>query len=162
MEKFLKENWFKMIISLVLVFVAGSVAYYFVIYLPNKDKTVIRQQSLNVTHGNAQNCAEIGQEYFDKNFSEYKNGFPTVTLDGPFFHYSEKLQACLLEYKLTIYNSSILADSKNYRVDNYIINLLNGETTFVTYSWKNDGFANDYDLSEYERFANLEMELMQN
>jgi hypothetical protein len=165
MENFIKENWFKAIISLAIIIVAGSAAYYFVVYLPHRDQQSSSQQALKVDQDNAQKCADAGQKYFDANFSEYKNGGFKVILDGPYFHFNNKIKACLLEYKLTTYDIpiNVAPVDDDHRFDGYIINLLSGNTeAFVTAFWKNGKFARDFDSSEFQRFENQEMNLMQN
>jgi hypothetical protein len=160
----LKQNWFKIIISLAVIIVAGSAAYYFVVYLPYRDRQLSDQQAIKVDQENAQKCAEDGQKYFDENFDEYKNGGFTVILDGPYFHFNNKIKACLLEYKLTTHDIPInIAPNGDYRFDGYIINLLSRNTeAFATAFWKNGKFASDSDASEFQRFENQEMDLMQN
>ena len=163
MKKFPKENWYKAVISLASVIIASSVAYYFVIYLPYRDKRVDSQQSAKIDQDNAQKCAEAGQKYFDANFSEYKNSGFKVILDGPNFHFNKKLGACLLEYKLQTFNQSYLDNpSGDYIGSNYIINLLSGNQVFTTYSWTKGKFSSDFDSSEFQRFEKQEVELMQN
>ncbi len=44
MKKFLKENWFKLGIIVILLMIGLSIAYYFVIFLPKKDIVQIEQQ----------------------------------------------------------------------------------------------------------------------
>ena len=164
MKKFIKENWFKIIISMAVVAIAGSFAYYFIIYLPHKDQQSNAQQALSMDQENSQKCADTGQKYFNENFSEYKNGGFKVVLDGPYFHFNNKIKACLLEYKLTTHDIPInLAPAGDYRFDGYIINLLSGNTeAFATTFWKNGKFASDSDSSNFQRFENQEMILMQN
>ncbi|MCX6721791.1 MAG: hypothetical protein NTY04_01170 [Candidatus Staskawiczbacteria bacterium] len=43
MNEFIKQNWFKIIIALVLIIVAVSISYYFVV-IPQKEQAIAQQQ----------------------------------------------------------------------------------------------------------------------
>ncbi len=45
MGQFLKDNWFKLGILVVLIIIALSTAYYFVIFIPNNENAKIEQKN---------------------------------------------------------------------------------------------------------------------
>lgn len=44
MDTFIKDNWFKIGILMVFIIIALSIAYYFVIFIPRKEKNKIEQE----------------------------------------------------------------------------------------------------------------------
>ena len=44
MKQFLKENWFKIIITLTILLIGFSIFYYFVIFIPQKEQTKLEQE----------------------------------------------------------------------------------------------------------------------
>lgn len=44
MKNFLKENWFKLVIALMVVVAGLSIAYYYVLFLPQKEQARLEQQ----------------------------------------------------------------------------------------------------------------------
>ena len=46
MKNFLKDNWFKIGILLVLIIIALSIAYYFVVYIPKSSAEKSAEQSI--------------------------------------------------------------------------------------------------------------------
>ena len=164
MNNFIKENWFKIGILIAIILATVSVGYYFVLYLPSKDKIYKNQETLKIDQENSKNCTETGQKYFDSNFSEYKNNNPEIILSGPFFHFNKKLDACLLEYKLMIFKQMYLNNpGGDYTGTNYIINLSSGgNEAFATYFWENGKFKDDWSRTESGRFNKIETDLMNN
>lgn len=45
MKNFLKDNWFKLSISVAIILIGISVAYYFVIFIPQREETKLEQQT---------------------------------------------------------------------------------------------------------------------
>jgi hypothetical protein len=161
--KFIKENWFKLGIVTSILIIGLSIFYYLIIYIPNKNQQLNDQQSLKLDQENSLKCSEMGQKYFDKNFSQYTNN-PKIILDGPRFHYNKKLSACLLEYRLMLYKQFYLDyPGSDYNGTNFIINLLTGnDEAYAMYFWKNGKFADDDSYNEYMKFDNQAIDLMNN
>lgn len=91
MEKFLKENWFKISATVIMFVVALSVAYYFVIFLPKNKLAEILSENQSA-------CSEIS----DKTLLEYKKN--TLEIGGKISgfestsnHYNTKLKKCIVE-----------------------------------------------------------------
>ncbi len=61
MKKFIKENWFKLILSVVLTIISISVLYYYLYYLPKK---VGPEQQFTLS----EKCQKSGKEFFNKNY----------------------------------------------------------------------------------------------
>ena len=116
MENFLKQNWFKIIITVAVLIIAVSVGYYFVII------SVRNNDSLN-----QQRCA-------DQAVKAYKSlGYPETgveiwgdTSDSYTDHYNKKLNKCFIEIagfngsdEYSVYDANELKDYFDARETNY-------------------------------------------
>lgn len=82
MKNFIKDNWFKLIIVIILVFVGSSTIYYFVVSKPGQDKTALQQQisaqdqaeaQATVRTQQLQNCTDSAQQKFSNTFTNLCN-----------------------------------------------------------------------------------------
>lgn len=111
MKKFIKENWFKIIISLAVIIITSSVVYYSVVFLPHRDQQISSQQALKINQDNAQKCADQVQKalnIFQNTFNEYDLlTISSPTILGQTNHYNQKLSKCyiLIKYKFTVSGS---------------------------------------------------------
>lgn len=154
-----RDDWFKLGILSAIFITVLFIGYYFVLYLPMKDKEYSLRDTVKNDVANQKECAESGQKYFDKNLAYTKDGGDKISLDGPYFHFNKKLQSCLLEYKFIMYPNSY--DTRNFTSANYIINLTSGgNLAFSTDIIKNGVFISSWNQKESERFDIREQELM--
>jgi hypothetical protein len=61
MKKFIMENWFKGGILLLVLIMACSVSYYYLIFIPQQDKAVLQQQVSAQNEAQAQQAAQQQQ-----------------------------------------------------------------------------------------------------
>lgn len=84
MEKFIKENWFRIVIALAVILMSSSIAFYYLSYIPKRDAfergvNIIRDQRLT-------DCLAESEKEFNTvldwgtNDPHDKNGNP-VTFD---------------------------------------------------------------------------------
>jgi uncharacterized protein YxeA len=85
----------KKVLSLSILIIAVSIGYYFVMYLPQKNR---QQQSIQQQQEQAQNftkqqeCHSLGE----KQYSQDKvDDAGLWTLEAPTYHYNKKLNTCL-------------------------------------------------------------------
>lgn len=57
--KFLKENWFKIIIALIVSLIGFSFFYYYVIFLPQKEKTRVEAEAIKAKQAQQENERNI-------------------------------------------------------------------------------------------------------
>lgn len=95
MKKFLNENWFKLVIVLILLMIGLSAIYYFEFKLP-----FFQEQTLQ------QNCATSAAKYFVNN--EGENNTPTVATSYK-NHFDLKLNKCFILVTSYIANDDFLA-----------------------------------------------------
>lgn len=100
MNTFLKDNWFKLGIIIILLIAALSVAYYFVVFIPQKERAkteqqkqeqLVRDQEKDLEQ--QENCREAGT----KAYSDHKRNNPLSAgyFFDPEFYFNKTLQLCL-------------------------------------------------------------------
>lgn len=99
MNNFLKENWFKLIIAIMIVVVGLSVAYYYVSFLPQKERTRLEQQKqeqlakeIKEQTAQKEKCREIGTRAYES----YKSIHQGVDyFFEPEFKFNKELNTCI-------------------------------------------------------------------
>jgi hypothetical protein len=115
--KFLKENWFKIVIVLAVLIVAISVSYYFVIYFPKyKEEQFVEQKNQRADSGNFSNqeqCAKDSTDFFNKWMKGSIESVSESASDGYISHFNQSLNKCFIEFSNGIGNGVFyeLADS---------------------------------------------------
>lgn len=104
MNTFIKNNWFKLVITIGIILICLSVNYYFVVYLPNRDNI---KQDLN----NQIKCQEAGNKLYQ---SQIKEAEGSGNYAFPEFKFNKELKTCL--YK------NIYLGGDNY-MSNFIIDV---------------------------------------
>ncbi len=61
MEHFIKANWFKVGVLLLVLIAASSVSYYYLVSKPEQDKAVLQQQTSTQDQAQAQATAQAQQ-----------------------------------------------------------------------------------------------------
>ena len=109
MNKWIKENWFKLFLGLIVIIVCVSAGYYFFSFLPQEKKLVEERQALAYNQEQSQKCSNAGSTYF-KNFKQESDKTLTETVgvspnsfENPTFHFNSNLKTCLVEISYTIY-----------------------------------------------------------
>ncbi len=103
MEKFIKENWFRLgILSAILILVL-SMAYYFIVYIPQRNKEAKKQDqwidSQRQLFEKSEKCPKLAQDYVKiLNTPNYYNISYTYLAT----HYNQKLNTCLVDYTSTM------------------------------------------------------------
>lgn len=98
MHKFIKENWFKVSVLFVIFVIIGLVAYFYnkqMIFEFEKQKTVAQEKQNEL----AQKCAVDGKKYFQD--YQTQNNYQSIVWDEPEYHFSDKLNSCLLWFRFT-------------------------------------------------------------
>ena len=85
MEKFIKQNWFKIFIVAILLIVGLSIAYYFITYLP---KERVEKEEL----ANQIKCQQSGTELYKYQLKEVNSD---GSLGNPEFKFNKDLKTCL-------------------------------------------------------------------
>ena len=91
----------KIAIIVAVLIIAGSVFYYFMIFLPEKKQTKLelqrQEQEKQVEHvfSKRQECQELGQKYY-KDLKEGLSKYTSLSL--PQYAYNERLNTCLIFY----------------------------------------------------------------
>ena len=100
MNTFIKDNWFKLGIIIILSIAVLSVAYYFVIFIPQKEGAKTEQQKQEQLIKDQEKeleqqekCREAGT----KAYNDYKrnNSLSTGYFFDPEFYFNKTLQLCL-------------------------------------------------------------------
>jgi len=90
MKSFIKENWFKIIITLALLMIAISVAYYFFVFLPKKENMIEVQKQQQVIQSKQQTQKqEVKQKEGLSNFELYGGEVMQVGGEGSMIHQVE-------------------------------------------------------------------------
>lgn len=110
MEKFIKENWFKVGVILVVLIIIGLAAYFYnkQITLGVENQRIVAQEKQNEL---VQKCAVDGKKYFQE--YQAQNNDQNIIWDGPEFHYNNKLGACLLWFRYIDQGSKIATIQHN-------------------------------------------------
>jgi predicted negative regulator of RcsB-dependent stress response len=86
MKHFIKENWFKIGILILLVVAAGSASYYYLGFKPQQDEAVLQQQAATQNQAEAQataqeqqlqNCIDVAQQNFSDTYASVCQSFQT-------------------------------------------------------------------------------------
>lgn len=109
MNKWIKENWFKLFLGLMILIACVSSGYYFFTFLPQEKKLVEERKVLAYNQEQNQKCSTAGSVFF-KNFKQESDKALTETVgvspnsfENPIFHFNPKLKTCLVEISYTIY-----------------------------------------------------------
>lgn len=73
MKNFFKDNWFKLVISLAILLVCISIFYYFVIFIPQKERAKMEQQEKVKQEEQAKELSK--KELFDNCMQEVEDNF---------------------------------------------------------------------------------------
>ncbi len=118
MESWLKKNWFKAGVLSSLLIISLSVAYYYILFLPNKEKL---SQQLQVSQSKSninvkiakgtldlqERCAKAAEEFFMKN----KSGDSTI--EDYRNHYNQELNKCFILMNSTKCDKSGCTNTEN-------------------------------------------------
>ncbi|MDD4182213.1 MAG: hypothetical protein PHT53_00105 [Candidatus Omnitrophica bacterium] len=94
MSNWIKQNWFKIGVLLALITMSLSVAYYFVLFLPNNQRFSgeVASKSASEIMDFENKCFSAASEFFKENGFDPKNsGFQN--------HYNNKLNKCFINIK---------------------------------------------------------------
>jgi len=91
MNTFIKNNWFKLIISIAFLIIALSAGYYFVIFMPEKTKITVQQQAQEKYLVQQEKCKEAGLKAFQQDSLIYDAN----NMLEPSYTYNENLNLCL-------------------------------------------------------------------
>lgn len=125
MEKFIKQNWFKLSIIAILLIVSLSVAYYFSIYLPNKNNN-------EYTFKQAEKCKSLSDDFLKEHVVKPEDSSFVFLVDSK-SHFNSRLNACLLYYSQRVHLTQLLENR-------YIINVLTSEVLIETHLRDNKEF----------------------
>ena len=140
MNNFIKDNWFKLIISVGIILVCITIGYYFMIYLP-------KERAIKEDLANQIKCQQDGTELYKSQLKEQRQD---TILGNPEFKFNNKLKTCL--YKNIIVSSNII---NNFIIDVYtnkeIVSLLKIRDKE---GWKDvDGSSFNWNLKIIELFG---------
>lgn len=124
------------LIGISAIILALSVAYYFVLFLPARDKTNDEAKNQADLQKQVENCREVGMKYHNEQTA--KN--PRLTFHNPEFKYNQQLNTCL-------YSGGFI--DGNY-LTNYIIDLNTNKqlATFAALDQKPTS-TNEMTIEEY-------------
>ena len=109
MKKFIKENWFKLLISTVIVLVCLLVIYYFFIYIP-------KNKNLEDLSKNQLACFQLEEKVKDNYNKEYGFVGSIISYLSSSNHYNKKLQKCFVDISYD-WNTSEPVYTEEYIVD---------------------------------------------
>ena len=94
-EEFIKQNWFKLGILAVLLIIAFSFLYYFVVFIPLKEKVKTEQLTQEKDLEQQAKCAEAGKEAYE----DYKQSNPISVgfFFEPQFYFNKTSQQCIYD-----------------------------------------------------------------
>ncbi len=161
MENFLKDNWFKIIISVAVLIVAGSVGYYF-ISLPNQ------QGQKNTGSENIVDLQAKCTTQAEKTLNDFKNSYINIFTSNEFSqrnHYNKKLNKCFVlispvsQLNNSKFNIEVLSDGNNWLAIHFEGGEGGGNIINTGNLWLVEDKIVSY--SEYTDFINQKMELSQ-
>lgn len=118
MEKFIKENCFKIGIMVAILIFILVIAYYFVIYISQKQ-----------AFENSEKCPKLAQDYVKvKNAPNYYN----ISYTFLAAYYSKKLNACLVDYTSTM-NMPVKGEKDEVVFNEIIDNIFTNQTLLRSY-----------------------------
>lgn len=141
MEKFIKQNWFKLFLALVVTFLCVFLAYYLFIFLPHEKKLTEEKQILAYNQEQNQKCASASSTFF-KNFKQESDNLSRSTglapnyFEDPKYHFNTNLKTCLIEISYTIFWMSKDGVSVSLIEDVYSNKLV------ITSTWSPNGTLN--------------------
>jgi hypothetical protein len=107
--KFIKQNWFKIIIAIAILIIGMSIAWYFVIYIPNQQQ---KKQTVSNDIDSQQKCADRSAWFFK---SEGYSDTTIVDTSSYFDHWNQSLNKCFI----LIESSSHFDSNSVGRTDTY-------------------------------------------
>ena len=112
MKKFIKENWFKVILVFVALIFSIAIFYYFVIFLPRENvieyQDKQKQENAKQLIMQQQNCSsEASKAYKELGYSSNDIGSSYTN------HWNERLSRCLMEIQNSTSPSGTLMTSKD-------------------------------------------------
>jgi len=112
MKNFLKDNWFKVIIVVVILIISLSVAYYFVVFLPH-EKILEYQEGQQLENSKQlivqqQNCSDEALKSYKDDGYNLNDALSNYT-----DHWNQKLSKCLMEVQSSDSSSGTLVTSKD-------------------------------------------------
>lgn len=153
MKKFIKENWLKISIVIVLLIIALSAVYYFVIFLPNS-----QQKNLSEGFDLQTKCATEAAKF-------YKQFTGEVSQLGYTNHWNAKLDKCFIlandarEVGGDTITSSFLMDVIENKTYGDFVNNSAGITGCSLY--KNGNIDNQQNCKSKEEFDNFVKQYME-
>jgi len=130
MNEFIKQNWFKIIISLGVILVCVAIGYYFMIYFPKEKAT---KEEL----ANQIKCQQDGTELYKLQLKEQgQDG----SFGNPEFKFNKNLKTCL--YK-NIYVSGV-------SIDNFITDVYTNKNIVEWLQFKSNNEWKDMEGSSLE------------
>lgn len=94
------DNLLKVSVVFSLILISLSVFYYFVFFLPKKQKEASLKNVLEVTIEDKSKCQEDGEKFYQKKKKEESPGSYGYSVFGnPAYVYSPELQTCLISWE---------------------------------------------------------------
>jgi hypothetical protein len=118
MSKWFNENWFKMLIIVILAIPAFSIMYYYVCFLPYKHENRVDEKNVKglVSLDNQEKCSKSAASIFKDDWQD--SGSLTDSHDYK-SHYNQNLNKCFIQettYKVEANGRRI---SSNYLIDTF-------------------------------------------
>lgn len=114
MKKFIKENWFKLGILFVILIIVGLSGYFYnkqMAFEFEKQKIAVQERQNELI----KKCAVDGKKYFQE--YQTQNNDQNIIWDGPEFHFSNKLNTCLIWFRYIDQGSKIATIQHNQITD---------------------------------------------
>jgi hypothetical protein len=108
MAKFLKENWFKIIITVAILIVAVSVGYHF-ISISSKQQQIVNNDISSQTK-----CADEAKQYFENHKNDLS---PLQNYEN---HWNQKLNTCFIKITSTYFDSPTSNSGTGIELDDAI------------------------------------------
>ena len=157
MKKFIKDNYFKIGILIILFIVALAIFYYFVFFIPQKRRVNIVFDRDKINSQNEDNCLKQAEVFFNK-IKTQGNAYTN--------HYNSKLNKCfILTYSISssgdndvVVTKSLYNVTENSHYAGYYKSISSGDTNENTKP-QNCWYLDKYCQSEeeFDSFVSLYM-----
>jgi len=82
---------FKISITIAILVIAVSISYYYLIFLPNKERAKLQQQKEELIFSMQSKCREMGEKLYNKGVEDLGE----YSVFNPEYYYNKKLNTCL-------------------------------------------------------------------
>ncbi len=97
MKKFTKENWFKILIGLFLLFICIFLIYYFLFFIPLNRKIEDQRKVADYNLVQNQKCADDGLIYFNNYKKDLESKTKSNVSGTAEYHFNNTLKTCLVK-----------------------------------------------------------------